>query len=228
VKILLVEDDDAIGRALQRGLTEEGHTVDWCTRGLPARDQAEQIDYDVIVLDWSLPDYDGLHLLRDWRGRGLHVPVLMLTARGSVPERVLGLREGADDYVVKPFDFDELLARLEALFRRSEGTLETSRVGSVELDARRRVLRRERQEQPLTPREYTLAAELFRHRGDVMTRRNLLEHVWGTDYDADANVLDVYVGYLRRKLERLGATDVELRAVRGVGFRLLAREEPPR
>jgi two-component system, OmpR family, response regulator len=225
VKILLVEDDEAIGIALQRGLTEEGHTVDWCTRGRTARDQAQQIDYDVVVLDWSLPDYDGLHLLRDWRERGLHVPVLMLTARGSVPERVLGLREGADDYVVKPFDFDELLARLEALFRRAEGTLETGRVGSVELDARRRVLRRAREEQPLTPREYALAAELFRHRGEVMTRRHLLEHVWGTDYDTDANVLDVYVGYLRRKLERLAADDVELRAVRGVGFRLVAREE---
>jgi DNA-binding response OmpR family regulator len=224
VKLLLVEDDDAIGRALQRGLTEEGHTVDWCTRGLTARGQAEQIDYDVIVLDWSLPDIDGLHLLREWRQHGLHVPVLMLTARGSVPERVLGLREGADDYVVKPFDFDELLARLEALFRRAEGALETASVGSVELDTRRRVLRRGGEEQSLTPREYALASELFRHGGDVMTRRHLLEHVWGSDYDADANVLDVYIGYLRRKLDKLAADDVELRAVRGIGFRLRARD----
>ena len=224
MKVLLVEDDDSLGAVLQRGLTEEGHTVDWCTRGLVARDQAEQIDYDVIILDWSLPDLDGLHLLRDWRGRGLHVPVLMLTARGSVPERVMGLREGADDYVVKPFDFDELLARLEALFRRVEGALQTASVGSVSLDARRRVLRRDRDEQALTPREYGLAAELFRHHGEVMTRHHLLEHVWGTDYDIDANVLDVYIGYLRRKLAKLGADDVEVRAVRGVGFQLRAKE----
>ncbi len=224
MKVLLVEDDDALGTVLQRGLTEEGHTVDWCTRGSVARDQAEQIDYDVVILDWSLPDLDGLHLLRRWRERGLHVPVLMLTARGTVPERVLGLREGADDYVTKPFDFDELLARIEALFRRVEGTLQTASVGSITLDTRRRVLRRDRDEQPLTPREFGLAAELFRHQGEVMTRHHLLEHVWGTDYDADANVLDVYVGYLRRKLDKLGADDVEVRAVRGVGFQLRAKD----
>lgn len=220
MKLLVVEDDDGLGRALQRGLIEEGHTVDWCTHGLQARDQLEQLDYDVVVLDWSLPDIDGLHLLRDWRRRGLHVPILMLTARGSVPERVLGLREGADDYVVKPFDFDELLARIEALFRRTEGTLETARVGRVELDARRRVFRCEGHEVALTPREFALAAELFRHRGEVMTRRHLLEHVWGSDYDSDANVLDVYVGYLRRKLVKVHATSVEIAAVRGIGFRL--------
>jgi DNA-binding response OmpR family regulator len=225
VKILIVEDEESIGRAIVRGLVEEGHQADLVTRGETAKAQAEDIGYDAIVLDWALPDLDGLSVLRAWRERGLTVPVLMLTARGTTKERVAGLRTGADDYLVKPFDFAELLARLEALHRRTSGQLESAKLGSVELDGRRRTLKRARDEATLTPREFALAKELFSHAGEVLSRTHLLTSVWGTDFEGDANVLDVYVGYLRKKLERVGADDVVLKAVRGVGFRLAVAKE---
>jgi two-component system OmpR family response regulator len=147
-------------------------------------------------------------------------PVLMLTARGSVAERVQGLRAGADDYLVKPFDFEELLARLEALQRRSRdvGSLRT---GDVELDPRRRVLICAGREAPLSAREFAMAQALFEHAGDVLTRSELLNLVWGPHFDGEPNIVDVYAGYLRRKLTEVGATTA-IRTVRGVGFRLQA------
>jgi DNA-binding response OmpR family regulator len=220
MKLLLVEDDTAIARPLVRGLTEEGHVVDLCTTGGDAIAQGAAIAYDAVILDWMLPDIDGLHVLRTWRQAGFHTPVLMLTARGTAPERVQGLRTGADDYLVKPFDFDELLARLEALHRRAEGASPTRTIGDVHLDRRRRTLSRGSQHVSLTAREYGLAAELFEHAGEVLTRSQLLERVWGSRFDGEPNVVDVYVGYLRRKLADLGTDTVVIRTVRGVGFRL--------
>ncbi|MBC7173735.1 MAG: response regulator transcription factor, partial [Polyangiaceae bacterium] len=152
-------------------------------------------------------------------------PVLMLTARNAVPERVLGLRAGADDYLGKPFDFGELLARLEAIARRSEGQLESASCAGVTLDAARRSLRFEAAEVSLTPREYSLAGELFRHQGEVLSRFHLISHVWGTDFDGDPNVLDVYIGYLRAKLAEAAGERLTVRNVRGVGFRLVAQAE---
>jgi DNA-binding response OmpR family regulator len=221
MKVLLVEDEPRFAETVARGLREEGHQVDLCHEAGDARRQAELIDYDVIVLDWMLPDLDGLSLVREWRREGLRTPVLMLTARGTVGERVTGLRAGADDYLVKPFAFDELLARLEALHRRSEGALATSRAGDVILDAKRHHLRRGELEVALTPRELQLAAELFDHAGDVVTRSHLLTTVWGWGFEGDPNVLDVYVGYVRRKLAELGEGAPRIEAVRGIGFRLL-------
>jgi DNA-binding response OmpR family regulator len=220
VKLLLVEDEAQMARLLQRGLSEEGHQVDVCARGGSALEQAAQVAYDVILLDWSLPDLDGVSVLRQWRESGLSTPVLMLTARGSTGEKVTGLRAGADDYLVKPFDFDELLARLEALARRGAGSGLTAQVGSVMLDPRRRALVAGEREVALTAREFALASELWTHAGDVLSRSRLLSAVWGTDFDGLPNVVDVYVGYLRAKLEELSATDVEIAAVRGIGYRL--------
>lgn len=220
VKLLLVEDEAQMARLLQRGLSEEGHQVDVCARGEDALNQAANVSYDVILLDWSLPDLDGVSVLRQWREDGLSTPVLMLTARGSTGEKVTGLRAGADDYLVKPFDFDELLARLEALSRRGAGSAPTSQVGSVMLDTKKRSLVRGTQEVTLTAREFALANELWSHGGDVLSRSRLLSSVWGTDFDGLPNVVDVYVGYLRTKLSELGATDVEISAVRGIGYRL--------
>lgn len=220
---MLVEDEDKLATHLLRGLREEGHQVDRCTTVHDAREQARAIDYDVVVLDWMLPDGDGLELLREWRRAGLHVPVLLLTARGTVKERVVGLRAGADDYLPKPFDFEELLARIEALHRRAEHAIDLRRAGDVTLDGRRRALRRGDAEAALTAREHALAAELFGHAGEVLSRSHLLRSVWGTGFEGDPNVLDVYVGYLRQKLARVGAS-VEIRAVRGVGFRLVVPE----
>lgn len=221
MKLLLVEDEQKVAGLLLRGLGEEGHAVDVCETAGAALEQACLIPYDVILLDWMLPDRDGVSLLRDWRRRGLKTPVLMLTARGSTGEKVAGLRAGADDYLVKPFDFEELLARLEALHRRGGDHETVEQLGSLTLDARRRVLRRHESEVPLTAREFGLLTELAGHRGEVLSRSRLMSKVWGADFDGAPNVVDVYVGYLRAKFESLGATEVTIRAVRGIGFRLV-------
>jgi DNA-binding response OmpR family regulator len=220
VKLLLVEDEPRVAEIVRRGLVEEGHQVDVCSGGRAALQQARDIDYDVIVLDWMLPDIDGLEVLRQWRGSGLRTPVLMLTARAQIGERVAGLKVGADDYLVKPFDFAELLARLEALHRRGSGQIELRTAGDVTLDGRRRALVCGEAEISLTPREYALCQEFFGHVGDVLSRSHLLAAVWGTNYEGDPNVLDVYIGYVRGKLTRIAARQAAIKAVRGVGFRL--------
>ncbi len=199
---------------------EEGHQVDVCASGIEARAQALDIAYDVILLDWSLPDLDGVAVLRDWRARGLRTPVLLLTARGSTGEKVTGLRSGADDYLVKPFDFQELVARLEALSRRG-GAEPAAALGAHRLDPKRRALVRDDRAESLTAREYALCAEFATHPGEVLSRTRLLEAVWGTEFAGNANVVDVYVGYLRAKIERLGPDGVRIEAVRGVGYRLV-------
>lgn len=220
MKVLLVEDDGRLVRALVRGLGEEGHQVDVCTLSADAREQAIALEYDAIVLDWMLPDGDGLSLLRHWRSSGLRTPVLMLTARGTVAERVQGLGAGADDYLTKPFAFEELLARLAALHRRAEGLGQDPSVGDVRLVVRRRQLQCAERAVDLTGREYALAAALFARPGDVLTRTELLQRVWGNVLGVEANVLDVYVGYLRKKLTEIGAQGVQLRTVRGIGYAL--------
>ncbi len=224
MRLLVVEDEPKMARMLQRGLAEEGHQVDVCGTAEAALSQALEVPYDVVVLDWGLPDGDGVSLLRTWRARGLQVPVLLLTARGTTGEKVTGLRAGADDYLVKPFAFEELLARVEALDRRSApGEVSGQALGDVQLDVRRRALRRGEREVTLTGREFALLMELRALGGDTATRSRLLLKVWGGDFEGTGNVVDVYVGYLRAKLERVGATAVEIEAVRGVGYRLLVR-----
>ncbi len=224
MKLLLVEDEEKMVSLLKQGLGEEGHTVEVFTSGRCALGKGAPEDYDVVILDWSLPDMEGVSVLRQWREEGARTPVLMLTARGSTGEKVQGLRAGADDYLVKPFDFDELLARLEALHRRGEQQGGPVRLGSVALDPRRRVLRRETREESLTAREFALFSALAREPGVPQVRARLLSQAWGPDFDGSANVLEVYVGYLRTKLDRLGAEDVSIRAVRGVGYMLLFSE----
>lgn len=225
MQLLLVEDEDRLAKVLIQGLREEGHRVDLCTSGEQALGQARDIDYDAIILDWMLPDLDGVSVLRRWRDAGLRTPVLMLTARGSVGERVTGLKAGADDYLVKPFAFAELLARLEALHRRGAGQLDVFRAGPVTVDGRRRVLVGPDGELGLTPREYALACELFGRAGEVNSRSHLLGAVWGSNFDGDPNILDVYVGYLRGKLARVAGEAVEIETVRGIGYRLQVAEQ---
>jgi two-component system OmpR family response regulator len=221
LKLLLVEDEERTARALSRGLAEEGHQADVCATGGEARAQAQDVSYDVILLDWSLPDVDGITLLREWRARGLRTPVLFLTARGSTGEKVTGLRTGADDYLVKPFEFAELLARIEALARRG-GAESTAAIGPLKLDPRRRAFMRDDRAETLTPREYALASELATHQGEVLSRTRLLKTVWGSEFEGHANVVDVYVGYLRAKIGRLAPEGVRIEAVRGVGYRLVS------
>jgi DNA-binding response OmpR family regulator len=226
MKLLLVEDEEKMARLLRRGLSEAGHQVDVCQRGEDALEQALDVPYDIVLLDWGLPDVDGVALLRRWRERGLRTPVMMLTARGTVGERVTGLRAGADDYLVKPFAFEELLARLEALHRRGDAHVPTRQVGPLVLDSRRRVLRHGERELPLTGREFALFSELAEQVGEVLPRSTLLSRVWGEAFDGPPNIVDVYVGYLRGKLERLGVAGVAIQAVRGVGFRLVVEAGP--
>jgi len=221
MRLLLVEDEERVAAMLSRGLGEEGHAVDHVATGLAAREQGLTTSYDVILLDWALPDLDGVSVLREWRQRGLRTPVLLLTARGATGEKVTGLRAGADDYLVKPFAFDELLARLEALHRRGGG--DTQRLGDLFLDARRRVLMKEDRSEPLTAREYGLLSELAARAGQAVSRAELIQAVWGAGFDGNPNVVDVYVGYLRTKLDRLGA-EVRIESVRGVGYRLALPE----
>ena len=222
VKLLVVEDEPKMARLLERGLREEGHTVDLCERGDVAFEQGARVAYDVVVLDWSLPEMDGLTVLRRWRERGVGTPVLLLTARGTVGERVTGLRAGADDYLVKPFDFEELVARIEALHRRGAGQDLPRTIGPLTLDLRRRVLVRGGDEVSLTAREMELLGALAGRAGDALTRSELLATVWGPSFDGEPNVVDVYVGYLRQKLRALAGDEVTIQAVRGVGFRLVA------
>jgi DNA-binding response OmpR family regulator len=221
MRLLLVEDEERVAAMLSRGLGEEGHVVDRVATGLAAREQGLATSYDVILLDWALPDVDGVSVLREWRQRGLRTPVMLLTARGATGEKVTGLRAGADDYLVKPFAFDELLARLEALHRRGGG--DTPRLGDLLLDARRRALVKDDCSESLTAREYGLLSELAAHAGDVLSRAQLIHAVWGSGFDGNPNVVDVYIGYLRTKLERVD-TLVRIDSVRGVGYRLVVPE----
>jgi two-component system OmpR family response regulator len=223
MKLLIVEDEAKMARMLQRGLSEEGHQVDVCTRAAEARVQLRQVAYDVVMLDWGLPDADGVSMLRELRDAGITTPVLMLTARGTTGEKITGLRAGADDYLVKPFDFEELLARLEALARRTGNRLPRAQVGTLELDELRRTLRGPGGEEELSAREFALARELLAHPGEVLTRSRLLSAVWGGEIERTHNLVDVYVGYLRHKLVELQVTDVEITAVRGMGYRLVKR-----
>jgi len=228
VKLLVVEDEPKMARLLERGLREEGHVVDLCERGDVALDQALRVAYDVVLLDWSLPEMDGISVLRRWRERGLSTPVLVLTARGTVGERVTGLRAGADDYLVKPFDFEELVARIEALHRRGSGQDLARSIGPLTLDARRRALVRGDEETSLTAREMALLTALLSRVGDALTRSELLATVWGPTFDGEPNVVDVYVGYLRQKLRALAGDEVSIQAVRGVGFRLMTERRSDR
>jgi two-component system, OmpR family, response regulator len=222
MRLLIVEDDVKLARALQRGLQREGYAVDVSRNGDEALLQTDVYDYDAVVLDVMLPGRDGFSICRAMRQREHWAPVLMLTARDDVSDRIRGLDAGADDYLVKPFDFGELLARLRALIRR--GPTERPSVltiGDLEVDPAKRIVMRAGNEVELTPREFALLEFLARHAGEVVSRARLLEHVWDELYGGSTNVVDVYVGYLRKKLELPDGPRL-IRTVRGVGFMLEA------
>jgi two-component system OmpR family response regulator len=218
MRLLVVEDDAKLLRALDRGLKREGYAVDLASTGDDALEQAAACDYDAIVLDVMLPGCDGLTVCETLRRRDCWAPVLMLTARTEVGDRIGGLDAGADDYLVKPFDFGELLARLRALIRRgpSERPAVVD-VGDLSLDPATRTVTRGGRRIELTAREFAVLEFLVRRAGQVVSRTELLEHVWDENYDGSPNVVDVYVGYLRRKLDGEG-DDRVIRTVRGAGF----------
>ena len=218
--LLLVEDDRKLVRALERGLAREGYAVDVAHSGEEALERVSGRTYDAVVLDVMLPGADGFEVCEVLRRGQRNLPVLMLTARADVADRIRGLDAGADDYLVKPFDFGELLARLRALSRRSQSErAPITEVGELRLDPATRTVTRAGLEVELTAREFEVLELLARHDGHVVSRRQMLEQIWDGDDDGSPNVVDVYVGYLRRKLEDPSGRQL-IRTVRGVGFML--------
>lgn len=222
MRILVVEDEPKMAGLIRRVLIAERHVVDVAPDGVTALALADGPAYDAIVLDRMLPDVDGLTVLRLLRTKGVVTPVLLLTALGSVEERVAGLDAGADDYLPKPFSFAELVARIRALGRRPPGQAERHLVaGDLELDELRHAAQVGEQSVDLSAREYALLGYLIRHAGQVVTRHQILDAVWGSEPDVYSNVVDLYIHYLRRKLRELDRAD-RLRTVRGVGYSLRA------
>ena len=220
MRLLLVEDDAKLARALGRGLRHEGYAVDVVGDGDAALVQAAVWEYDGIVLDVMLPLRDGLEVCRALRERGCWAPVLMLTARGQVSDRIRGLDVGADDYLVKPFDFGELLARLRALVRRAPPQRPARlEIGDLVVDPATHAVTRGGVPVDLTAREFAVLEFLARNAGEAITRTRLLDHVWDANFTGSTNIVDVYVGYLRRKLEQPFERPL-IRTIRGVGYAL--------
>lgn len=220
MRILVVDDEPKLVRAVRRGLERDGHAVDVAGDGVEALRLACASEYDAVLLDVLLPGLDGVEVCRTLRSRGRWMPILMLTARDAVPDRIRGLDAGADDYLIKPFSYQEMLARLRALLRRGSPERPTRlQVGDVTMDPAARTVSRDGQPVELSPREFALLEFLMRRPGEVVSRRRILEHVWAHEYvhDGLSNVVDVYVGYLRRKLERPFDRPF-IRTARGVGY----------
>jgi two-component system OmpR family response regulator len=222
VRLLLVEDEMRMAALLKRGLEEDGYAVDVASTGPDALWRATEISYDAVVLDRMLPGLDGVEVCRRLRADRRWMPVLMLTARNSIEDRVAGLDAGADDYLTKPFSFAELSARVRALIRRGGGERPSHlTVDDLRLDPATRRVRRGDVEVELSVKEFGLLELFLRHPDQVLTRTQILEHVWDFAYDAGSNIVDQYVLYLRRKIDRpFGVRQLE--TVRGVGYRLCA------
>jgi two-component system OmpR family response regulator len=220
VRVLLVEDDAKLAAAVARGLRHEGYAVDLVGDGEAALMSASVWSYDAIVLDVMLPERDGLDVCATLRGRDCWAPILMLTARGQVGDRIRGLDVGADDYLSKPFDFGELLARLRALVRRAPAARPVRlEVGDLVVDPSTHEVWRAGVAVTLTAREFAVLEYLARHAGQAITRTAVLDHVWDENFEGATNIVDVYVGYLRRKLEQPFDRPL-IRTIRGVGYAL--------
>ena len=220
MRVLLIEDDPKAAKLLAKGLREEGFVVDVAATGEDGEDRTAVDEYDVIVLDWLLPGKDGLAVCRALRARDVPTPILMLTARDSVADRVSGLSTGADDYLTKPFAFAELLARIKALLRRSRATQPpVLQVGDLALDPARRRAARGGVPITLTPKEYAILEVLMRSSGELVSRTRLTERVWDEASEVLDNLVDVHVSHLRKKLEHGGGPPL-IQTVRGLGYRL--------
>lgn len=219
MRVLVIEDDSAMAGYLERGLRESGYAVDVAADGPSGLHQARSESYDAVLLDVMLPGLDGLSLVRRLRDEGSPTPVLMLTARDTVTDRVKGLDAGADDYLQKPFSFAELLARLRALLRRGSAAAGPTELaeGDLKMDLVRHAVFRGEQNLDLTPKEFALLEYLLRNKGQVLTRTMILEHVWDIHFDPGSNVVDVHVRRLRQKVDE-GHWAPLLQTVRGIGY----------
>jgi two-component system copper resistance phosphate regulon response regulator CusR len=220
MRILIVEDDKKVGGFLKRGLQEEQYAVDVCRNGTDALYLAQLNPYDVIILDIMLPGMDGFTVCREMRQKAILTPILMLTAKNEIEDKVTGLSEGADDYLTKPFSFDELLARIRALLRRSQDyKTKELKAEDLKLDPLRRMVTRAGKKIDLTGKEYALLEYLLRNRGRSVTPSMILEHVWDMDYIGSSNIVNVYINHLRNKIDK--GFDIKLiQTVRGHGFRI--------
>jgi len=224
VHILVVEDEQRLARLLRRVLLEERHTVDLIHDGTTALELALGKTYDLILLDLMLPDLDGVQICKALRAENVMTPILMLTARGAVEDRVAGLNAGADDYLVKPFAMDELLARVNALLRRGTRAGDLGmvlRVGELTLDLVRHEVQRDGQIIELTAKEFALLEYLMRNAGRVLSRTQIIDHVWSYDFETLSNVVDMYIHYLRDKIDR-GFGRPLIKTVRGLGYKVEA------
>jgi DNA-binding response OmpR family regulator len=218
MKVLIVEDDRTVGQYVQRGLEEHKYQADLVDDGLEALRLISGGQYDLVVLDLRLPSMSGVEIVRTLRDRGVTTPILILTAQDSVETKVQALRSGADDYVTKPFAFEELLARVEALGRRPvQMTSPVLRVADLEVDTSLREVRRAGRKIDVTPKEYTVLEYLVRHQGRVMSRTLITEYAWDYHFDPGTNIVDVVINRLRKKIEQ-GSSERLLHTVRGVGY----------
>jgi two-component system, OmpR family, response regulator len=226
MRVLVVEDDVKMAGLVQRGLIEDGHLADVAATGEAAIWMARATDYDAIVLDVMLPGVNGFEVCGTLRASDVRSPILMLTARDAIEDRVTGLDQGADDYLTKPFSFDELLARLRALVRRgSADPRPVLEIGDLRMDPSTRQVWRGETEVALSTKEFALLETLMRRPGQMLSRFDLLEHAWDGNYENRSNVVDVYVRYLREKIDRpFGTNSIE--TVRGAGYRLRAEKGP--
>ena len=220
MRILVIEDEERLARLISRVLREDGYAPETASDGRSGLARALAGEFDLLVVDWMLPDLDGIEVIKRLRAAEMSVPILMLTARGQVEDRVEGLDAGADDYLVKPFAFSELLARVRSLLRWPREQKQSGQLlaaGDVTLDPHRHVAWRGEEPVDLSPREFALLATLLRRPGQVLTRSVLLDTVWGGSTDAYTNVVDLYISYLRKKLDREGEPS-RIRTVRGSGY----------
>ncbi len=224
MRILVVEDDKAVGRFIQTGLTQDGHSVDLLNEGSGAGDQARTIDYDAVVLDLMLPGRSGFQVLRDIRAVKPTLPVLILTAKDSVDDRVTGLDAGADDYMTKPFALAELSARLRALLRRGAPHETVLKLADLEIDTIRRKVRRGDTAIALKPKEYALLEFLLKHAERPVTKSLIIEHVWDIHFDSISNVVEVHINSLRNKVDK-GFAPPLIHTIRGVGYILTDQPE---
>lgn len=224
MRILIVEDDEKMAQSLKRSLEMEGYAVDWINDGVKAEQRITlyQNEYDLVVLDLMLPSVSGLDICRSIRGKNISVPILILTARDIVEDKVALLESGADDYLVKPFSLEELMARIKALLRRpTEAIPIVVKIGNLELDTKTRRVHLGKRQLELTAKEYALLEYLMRHPDQVLDREQISEHLWGFEFDSFSNVVDVHVKNLRKKLNGKRKADV-IETVRGMGYRLRA------
>ncbi len=221
MKILLIEDEPKVGRFVQKGLAEVSYSVVWVRTGAAARDALCETAFDALILDLGLPDEDGLNLLADWRRSGFNEPVIILSARDAVHDRIKGLNLGADDYLPKPFSFEELLARVRSLMRRqSDRKLTAFEYGNIKMDLLSRTVLVDEQPVELTNREFALLEHFMQNTGRVLTRTQIAEKIWEAHFDMETNLIDVYVRRLRKKLGMFDDKESVIKTIRGVGYKL--------